>query len=258
MSLAFLIRELRLSELDDDSSPIDCISVESNLTLLFSFCEMLSKLNRNLVFLGRDCFQLYTIYKNFFGSCEYLQFSRDITADKNLAKKKLRSVQSEQPLYVDLISTGLTWSRLDDEFEVIVLIYLNTWSYGTKSVEVTKMDYIFTSETVNFSTVLELLNPAREGRLISVNAENLEPSEFAAHEHKRFEIERLLLASEAAVRKKNFYLEIAGQISDPKTLAKFALDSIWEKDLILRSAFSEQLKVEESHLEVLIERDKFE
>ncbi len=252
--LSFLIRELRLSELDDDSSSIDRISMESNLTLLFAFCEILSKLNRNLVFLGRDCFQLSEIYKNFFGSCEYLQFSRDITADANLAKKKLRSVQSEKPLYVDLISTGLTWSKLDDEFEVIVLIYVNTWSYGPKSVDVTKLNYIFTSETIKFSTVLELLNPAREGRLLSVNTNTLEPSEFATHEHKKFEIERLLLASDVAIRKKSFYLEIAGQISDPESLAKFALDSIWEKDPILRSAFSRQLKAEESHLEFLIER----
>ena len=252
--LSFLIRELRLSELDDDSSPIDRISIESNLVLLFAFCEMLFKLNRNLVFLGRDCFQLYEIYKNFFRSCEYLQFSRDITADVNLAKKRLRSVQSEKPLYVDLISTGLTWSKLDDEFEVIVLIYVNTWSYGTKSVDVTKLNYIFTSETIKFSTALELLNPAREGRLLSVNADTLEPSEFATHEHRKFEIERLLLASDVAIRKKSFYLEIAGQISDPESLAKFALDLIWEKDSILRSAFSRQLKAEESHLDFLIER----
>jgi FkbM family methyltransferase len=256
-SLSFLIRELRLSELDDDSSPIDRISIESNLTLLFAYCEMLCKLNRNLVFLGRDCFQLYEIYKNFFGTCEYLQFSRDITADRNLAKKKLRGVESERPLYVDLISTGLTWSKLDDEFEVIVLIYVNTWTYGTKDVEVTKLDYIFTSATIKFSTALELLNPAREGRLISVNPDTLEPSEFAAHEHRKFEIERLLLASEAAIRKKSFYLEIAGQITDPKSLAKFALDSIWEKDSILRSTFSGQLKSEESHLEDLFERENF-
>lgn len=255
--LSLLIRELRLSELDDNSSAIDQISFGPNLTLLFAYCEILSNLNRNLVFLGRDCFQLYGIYKNFFGSCEYLQFSRDITADKDLAKRKLRSVQSEHPIYIDLVSTGLTWSKLDDEFEVIVLIYINTWSYGNKNVEVRKLNHIFTSETIRFSTALELLNPAREGRLISVNPDTLESSDFAAHEHRRFEIERLLLASETAIRKKEFYLELAGHISDPKSLAKFALDSIWEKDSILRSAFSEQLKVEESHLEDLIERENF-
>ena len=254
-SLSLLLREIRLSELDDNSSPIDLISIGPNLTLLFAFCELLSELNRNLVFLGRDCFQLYQIYKNFFGPCEYVQFSRNLAADRDLAKRKLRNVKSENPMYVDLVSTGMTWSKLDDEFEIMVLIYINTWSYGTKNMKLENLNYVFTSETVKHSTVLELLNPAREGRLISVDTDTLEPSEFGIHEHTGFQIERLLLASEAAIRKKTFYSDLAGHISDPKSLAKYALACIWEKDSILRTTFSEQLKAEESNLQDLIERE---
>jgi FkbM family methyltransferase len=246
--LAYLLRELRLSHIDSQSDIVDKTSCTYNLTLLFAFCEILYKKNRNLVFLGRDSFQLYRIYSRYFGDCEYLQFSRDLLDDLETCRQKLRSFASISPLFVDIVSTGATWTKLNDEFDVFVLIKIVDWSYSYSDPNLRNLDYVFTNEEVKHSTVLELLNPARNGRLKSLDPTTLESQEFAEHELNPALIEKLLFASDKAVKLRPHYDGIKGKIKDPILLAKSSLTSIWEKEVMLSSYFKESILAETSNL----------
>jgi hypothetical protein len=250
--LAYLLRELRLSELDLNSTLSDRVSLSFNMSLMFAYCEILSKKKRDLVFLGRDCYQLYTIYSSYFGECEYLQFSREILTDLASASTRLKSVKSSNPLYVDLLSTGATWTKLGDEFEVVVLIRITDWSYDYVAPQLKNLSSIFTSEEVDFSIVLELLNPARQGRLREIDIGNSRNDSYSEHEFRPFEVEKLLFPSNFSVKRAEIYNQISGYIDDPRLLAQKSLNAIWNVNERLLEEFSEQIRKEEIHLAKIV------
>lgn len=250
--LAYLLRELRLTQLDPKSDKVDTVSHSYNLPLLFAFCQLLSLTGRNLVFLGRDCLQLYKIYSSYFGDCSYLQFSRDmLLSSLEDSRRFLRSTPQENPLFVDLISTGATWTMLKDEFSVMVLIYINDWSYFEVNRNLQNFKYVFTSNEVQIPTVLELLNPAPQGRLLSINLDSLSPETFGEHELSKDQIEKLSSACNQAITLREYYTGIADKIEDPRLLAESCLKAIYNENEKLASFFKVALSKEASHLSQL-------
>jgi hypothetical protein len=249
--LAWLLRELRLAHMDSNSNVIERIAYSMNVTLLFAYCEILFQKKRNLVFLGRDCFKLSEVYRTFFGPCEYMQFSRNILGDLDLAAQKLRSARAEDPLFVDLVSTGTTWAMLQDEFEATVLIRIMDYSWGDAELSTKNLSSVFSSYDVKHSIVLELLNPAQEGVLLSIDPETLAPKSFGKHEMHETVKQVLLDASKHTLDKARHYKNIAGRINNPRELALTALEEIWESDEGLRAQFFSSIQAEEENLKRL-------
>jgi FkbM family methyltransferase len=250
-SLAWLLREVRLGSIQSTSDIVDRVSLTYNLGLIFAFCELLHETGRNLVFLGRDCFLLSKIYRAFFGQCEYMQFSRDLLQNLDLAAKKLRSTGLDEPLFVDLVSSGATWTALADEFEVMVLIRIVDWAWGPADPNLKRLSCIFTNDEVQHSIVLELLNPGPLGRLLSIDPKTLDPLAFADHEIPADRRERLLEVAEKTVALSGFYPHLAGKIKNPRELARHSLQEIWNLDQCLRNEFAKSIEIEDLHLDKL-------
>jgi hypothetical protein len=169
-----------------------------------------------------------------------------------LAAQKLRSVRSEDPLFVDLVSTGTTWAMLQDEFEATVLIRIMDYSWGDAELSTKNLSSVFSSYEVKHSIVLELLNPAQEGVLLSIDPETLAPKSYGKHEMHETVKQVLLDASKHTLDKARHYKNIAGQINSPRELALTALGEIWESDEGLRAQFFSSIQTEEENLKRLI------
>lgn len=247
-NLSWLLRELRLVTTRSSADIVDRVSVSINVGLLFAYCELLQKTGRDLVFLGRDCFLLSEIYRAYFGECEYMQFSRDLLTNLDLAASKLRSASSPDPLFVDLVSTGTTWTALGDEFEVMVLIRIVDWAWGSSAPNLKRLHSIFTSDEVSHSIVLELLNTAPEGRLLSIDPITFRPVEFGKHEIESSRRARLLEVAINTVKLSKYHPNVAGRTEDPRALALKSLREIWALDRNLRSEFANSISMEDENL----------
>ena len=167
--LALLIREIRLRNQENEYSDI---ATQYNLPMLFCFAEMVyrRKNEHPVVFLGRDCYLLGRLYNHYYDTSTYLPFSRALAyKDKHLATFYLSTQSPPNALYVDLSSTGATWSHLSTEgdLNVLVGIYSDKFFYTPeKPVLPKRFNYLLAnSQFGDTNLILEAFNCANHGHI---------------------------------------------------------------------------------------------
>ena len=167
--LALLVRETRLRLLPDEYTDI---ATQFNLPLLFCFAELVyrRKQEHPVVFLGRDCFLLSKIYKEYYGNCTYLPFSRSLayTSSDHAVAYLLQQTPSNA-LLVDLGSTGATWSHLafKADLSVLVGIYSDKFFYTKEKPVLPKgFNYLVSNSQIgDTNLILEAFNCADHGHI---------------------------------------------------------------------------------------------
>lgn len=169
--LALLLREIRLRNEENEYSDV---ANQFNLPLLFCFAEMVyrRKNRQPVVFLGRDCYLLGRLYNHYYHSATYAPFSRTLAyKDTNNAIEYLRTQTPPNALYVDLSSTGATWSHLSTmaDLNVLVGIYSDKFFYTPeKPVLPKKFNYLLAnSQFGDTNLILEAFNCANHGHIKS-------------------------------------------------------------------------------------------
>ena len=175
--LSFLMREVRLRH---DSGTLFNIACSLNLPLLMLAAEIVHRRfgNRNLVFLGRDCFLLHRLYEAYYGHGHYIPFSRvAVYKDPVAAAGYLRELSPLNPVYIDGSSTGATWQYLDQYYpgiEIMVLIHFDDYKYTAKRpVPPPGFSYISLSSAIRYEAqpgrfALEALNCADHGHVYEI------------------------------------------------------------------------------------------
>jgi hypothetical protein len=253
--LAYLIRELRLTHFGITTDIATKIAVEKNLPFLFAACEILQRENRFLVFLGRDCQKMYDIYTSFYGQAMYLPFSRIASSDTRAAKKYLKRMAPPGSLLIDLVSTGATWARLDDEFDVRVVVHVDHWSYAPKQPQLERFRFMLkSSELSSFGRSIETINCADHGYLIEC-PENADGSlNLASPELTSSDIELLGQPVKTAIGLNTIYKNIAGQIKNPEKLLKSMLSQICEEEPQISQRFSYVDEKEKTYLDEVVKK----
>lgn len=168
-----LLREVRLASDFRHFPTWRRLQIEANIPMLLASTVLISGLERRPVFLGRDCQMLGRIHGSLFGNGVYLPFSREFSTDVEVALKYLSENTVEDDLIIDLVSTGRTWSRLNAERDVRVLIESDNYSYGDSHQPPKRFSSFFRMTELGGSTFIwEVLNCANHGMI--KNARNLE------------------------------------------------------------------------------------
>jgi hypothetical protein len=188
-NVALLSRESRLRTNAGQYEEYFNLAVDANLPLLFVLAEMLYRQykGRNLVFLGRDCQLLHKIYSEYFEVGYYLPFSRKVAYDQSIdAVKYLHTHAPEYPIFVDISSTGGTWSTLNTDIDVVVAIYSDVAYYtATKPALPPNFKYLTTNSQIGQTNLLlEVMNCGDHGHLNSIYnyRDNLFKANFAEPE----------------------------------------------------------------------------
>jgi hypothetical protein len=168
---ALLCREVRLRNNTIYRNYFD-VACGINLPWLLICAEMLHRKykDRNLVFLGRDCQLMYKIYSAYYGGCYYLPFSRSVAFNQpGDAVNYLLTHSPENPLFVDISSTGGTWAKLDSysKLEIVVAIYSDLAYYTPdRPVPPQTFTYLTTNTQVGpTNLLLEVFNCGDHGHL---------------------------------------------------------------------------------------------
>jgi hypothetical protein len=176
LSMALLTREIRLGEnYTGLVNEYFAAANNHNLPLLFFFAEMINKHygNRNIVFLGRDCQLLHRLYNAYYDSAAgYLPFSRQVAYDTpEAAIQYLKTHSPENPLFIDLSSTGGTWEKLQSGLDVLVAIYSDTTHYTpVKPVLPKGFGYLTSNSQIGQTNlVLEVMNCGDHGHLDKID-----------------------------------------------------------------------------------------
>ena len=149
------------------------VACNLNLPWLFVISELIyrSHQDRNIVFLGRDCQLLHKIYTAYYDVAYYLPFSRKVAYDQPQDAVNYLKVHSpENPLYVDISSTGGTWAHLQNDLDILVVIYGDNSPYtATKPVPPTKFKY-FSQNSIMGPTdlMVEVMNCGDHGHLTRI------------------------------------------------------------------------------------------
>lgn len=181
--VAKLLREIRLRNSASKYASWQQVHVESNIPMLLSAVEFVRRLDREPVFLGRDCQQLSRIFRERFGSGDYLPFSRRFARDLDSARRYLLERVRPDQVIIDLVSTGRTWSRLNVARDVHVMIESDNFAYAEGFERPARFSSEFrTSEIGAASFIWEVLNCADHGMAIGVG--NSDPGwvRYAVHE----------------------------------------------------------------------------
>lgn len=172
LSLALLTREIRLGENYTGLGNEYFSSANNhNLPLLFFLAEMINKHygNRNLVFLGRDCQLLHRLYNAYYDSAaSYLPFSRQVAYDTpEAAVQYLKTHSPENPLFIDISSTGGTWEKLQSGLNVLVAIYSDTSHYTLEKPTLPEgFGYLTSNSQIGpTNLLLEVMNCGDHGHL---------------------------------------------------------------------------------------------
>jgi hypothetical protein len=167
--LALLIREIRLRNEENEYSDI---ANQYNVPLLFCFAELVyrAKKEHPVVFLGRDCYLLGRLYNHYYHSATYAPFSRTLAyKNPHNAIDYLRTQTPPDALYVDLSSTGATWSHLSTlaQLNVLVGIYSDKYFYTPEKPVLPKgFNYLVSNSGVgDTNLILEAFNCADHGHI---------------------------------------------------------------------------------------------
>ena len=187
-NLSLMIREIRLRQ-SISNNCFSTLSMDYNLPLLLVIAEMIYRRNakRNIVFLGRDCQLLHSIYTSFYTTAYYLPFSRKVAfSDPESAISYLKVHSPANPLYFDISSTGATWEKLQADIDILVAIYSDR-SYYTKNKPTLPLhfNWLATNSQIGQTNItLEIMNCADHGYIsnIQVHSDKLMEATFAEPE----------------------------------------------------------------------------
>jgi hypothetical protein len=169
--IAFLCREIRLRvNLGGIPAKFFIWACALNLPLLFALAELVHRTvgNRNLVFLGRDCQLLHRLYTAYYRSALYLPFSRQVAYNQPAdAIAYLRMQSPQNPVFIDMSSTGATWAFLQNNIEILVAIYsdLSGASRAKTIISPTFKFLMRNSQIGATNLLLEIANCGNHGRL---------------------------------------------------------------------------------------------
>lgn len=212
LPLARFLREVRLRGSRTKYLTWQQAQQESNVPMLLSAAVLLKRLDREPVFLGRDCQQLSRIFRNLYGSGKYLPFSRRFALEPDTARQYLLENVDSRQVIVDLVSTGKTWSSLDIPRDVHVVIESDDFQYSSAFLRPRRFSGEFkTSKIGPTNFIWEVLNCADHGMALGAGDLNLGwvrfanselPSSFVRSMHdvvdsiltslEHFEIEKLI------------------------------------------------------------------
>lgn len=188
-NIALLTREIRLAtDYADTEEKYFNLANNINLPLLFITAELLRRhTSKNIVFLGRDCQQLYRLYNAYFDVGYYLPFSRKVAYDQpEAALNYLRVHAPDNAIYFDISSTGATWEKLGGNIDVAVAIYSDVDYYTPKKPSTPDTFFHLTknSEIGATNLMLEVMNCADHGHLnyIDVQQDRLMQVQFGEPE----------------------------------------------------------------------------
>jgi hypothetical protein len=145
--LGILTREIRLRNNILQHREYFDIACNLNLPLIFIMLEQIHRRSQShpIVFLGRDCQLMWRVYNKYYNTAFYLPFSRKVAfTQPELAAEYIFQHSPEDALYVDISSTGETWTFMSNygKFNTLSVIYAdskerpnlpNTFSYVTKN-----------------------------------------------------------------------------------------------------------------------------
>jgi hypothetical protein len=170
-NIGLLAREIRLrNNPPPDLKPYFDVACDLNLAWLFVIAELINRQhgNRNIVFLGRDCQLLHKLYTAYYDVAYYLPFSRKVAySQPKDAIDYLRVHSPDNPLFVDLGSTGGTWAHLQNDLDILVAIYSDTSSYSAiKPVPTAKFKYLSQNSVMGpTDLMIEVMNCGDHGHL---------------------------------------------------------------------------------------------
>ncbi len=242
--LACLVRECRLRTLTNRSDIAISVAVKFNLPFLFAVSEIISALQKQFVFLGRDSYQLHRIYSSYYQPSQIVPFSRYLMSDTELAGRYLKRHVDDSRTIVDLTSTGYTWSRLGDVFDVLSIFYIDDWAYAAPVTKPTKFNFLFRSSEVPIPETLEFLNASFDGPVLEIDADSLAPKAFGAKELEKDDVEQMRSTSEVFTQFSKFYPHIAYNIAHPLELAEACLEEIRRESKKLDLRFDKALERE--------------
>jgi hypothetical protein len=187
--LGLLTREIRLRNTPTFKDHFD-LACDYNLPLLFVMAECIHRqyADRNIVFLGRDCQLLHRIYNAYYDLSYYLPFSRKVAFNQpDDAIQYLHTHAPENPLFVDVVSTGGTWAQLQSDIDILVMVYLDDgWIYTQQRPVLPKgFKYLTkTSEIGKTNLLLEVMNCGDHGHLekIHIHQDQLMQAHFSSPE----------------------------------------------------------------------------
>lgn len=188
--MSLLIREIRIKTSSNVKDPFIDIATQLNLPWLLFACEMLHRklADKNIVFLGRDCYNLYKIYSEFYQTSYYVPFSRKVAfAQPNESVEYLKKHIPPNSVLVDISSTGATWENICKicSFDVCVLIFSDLFFYTNKKPNLPKTFSWLTQNSTLGQTneLIEIFNSAKHGPLIKIiNYNGVNFSEFGMPE----------------------------------------------------------------------------
>ena len=189
-ALALMLREFRLRQRSGRWSSYFELALQLNLPFLYVVCEQVFRLlhGRNIVFLGRDCQLLQRLYTAYYEPCTYLPFSRLVAyASPEDACNYLKFMSPQEPVYVDISSTGGTWSFLESfgKHEMLAVVHGDT-NQQTLPKSLPPGFSCLTKNSICGETnlVLEIANCADHGFLKSVKrlGEGVYASEYGESE----------------------------------------------------------------------------
>lgn len=193
--IARLCREIRLTNII--TTDYFKLANQLNLPLLFVTIEQLRRSigDRPIVFLGRDCQLMWRLYNAYFGTAFYLPFSRKVAYNhSDVAAQYLRSHSPENGVFVDISSTGETWTHMSKfgRFDVKSVIYSdsedrdylpNTFSYITTNSVCGQTNIILEIMNCGDHGHLNSLTPIGNGFISAEFAEPELPFEVVEHIH---------------------------------------------------------------------------
>ena len=181
--LARFLREIRLRCSSTKYSTWQRAQQEFNVLMMLSAAVLVKKLDREPVFLGRDCQQLSKIYRSLYGVGSYLPFSRRFAYDSDTASRYLLENVDSKQVIVDLVSTGRTWSLLSIPRDVHVMIESDDYQYSGELSRPERFSSEFkTSKIGPTSLIWEVLNCADHGMALGAGDLNLGWVRFAEQE----------------------------------------------------------------------------
>ena len=167
--VALLMRELRLRCQEHEFTQV---AHQYTIPMLFCFAELVHRRKNEhpVVFLGRDCYLLGRLYNHYYDTSTYLPFSRTLAyKDAQNAIDYLRTQSPPDALYVDLSSTGATWSFLSSyaDLNVLVGIYSDKFFYTKEKPVLPKyFNYLLAnSQFGDTNLILEAFNCANHGHI---------------------------------------------------------------------------------------------
>ncbi len=213
--MSMLIREVRIKTSSKSKDPFNDIATQLNLPWLLFACEMLHRklADKNIVFLGRDCYNLYKVYSEFYQTSYYIPFSRKVAfAQPNESVEYLKKHIPPNSVLVDISSTGATWENICKiySFDVCVLIFSDLFFYTSKKPNLPKTFSWLTQNSTLGQTneLIEIFNSAKHGPLIKIiNHNGVYFSEFGMPELSSDLYDKTFIPINEAIKTAKNYVE---------------------------------------------------